>query len=103
MGEPDSTPGVMTWEELLEHMDNLVAWGQDAQGLEEDGLGHPDCHAECGRPEGAGMCGTGLDASHAGAEQACERLRGHVQGGGRLPEVHAVSEVRGARQHAWRD
>merc|ERR1719414_2218245 len=27
--EPDSTPGVMTWDELLEHMDNLVAWGQD--------------------------------------------------------------------------
>merc|ERR1719188_1526691 len=27
--EPDSTPGVMTWPELLEHMDNLVAWGQD--------------------------------------------------------------------------
>merc|ERR1719422_3006527 len=26
---PDSTPGVMTWEELLVHMDNLVAWGQD--------------------------------------------------------------------------
>merc|ERR1712209_310820 len=26
---PDSTPGVMTWPELLEHMDNLVAWGQD--------------------------------------------------------------------------
>merc|ERR1719210_531610 len=26
---PDSTPGVMTWEELLTHMDNLVAWGQD--------------------------------------------------------------------------
>merc|ERR1719487_2795552 len=25
---PDSTPGVMTWDELLEHMDNLVAWGQ---------------------------------------------------------------------------
>merc|ERR1719446_1879002 len=25
---PDSTPGVMTWEELLEHMDNLVEWGQ---------------------------------------------------------------------------
>merc|ERR1719456_1542955 len=25
---PDATPGVMTWEELLEHMDNLVAWGQ---------------------------------------------------------------------------
>jgi len=27
--QPDSTPGVMTWEELLEHMDNLVSWGQD--------------------------------------------------------------------------
>jgi len=27
--EPDSTPGVMTWDELLEHMDNLVSWGQD--------------------------------------------------------------------------
>merc|ERR1719272_2901610 len=26
---PDSTPGVMTWEELLEHMDNLVGWGHD--------------------------------------------------------------------------
>merc|ERR1712151_83214 len=25
---PDATPGVMTWEELLEHMDNLVDWGQ---------------------------------------------------------------------------
>mmetsp|Transcript_133189 Transcript_133189/g.426059 ORF Transcript_133189/g.426059 Transcript_133189/m.426059 type:complete len:178 (-) Transcript_133189:604-1137(-) len=27
--EPDKTPGVMTWDELLEHMDNLVSWGQD--------------------------------------------------------------------------
>merc|ERR1719310_2707928 len=26
---PDPTPGVMTWEELLEHMDNLVDWGHD--------------------------------------------------------------------------
>merc|ERR550514_2450265 len=26
---PDSTPGVMTWEELLEHMDNLKAWGEE--------------------------------------------------------------------------
>merc|ERR1719436_2389457 len=26
---PDATPGVMTWEELLEHMDNLVEWGQE--------------------------------------------------------------------------
>merc|ERR1719371_46318 len=24
---PDPTPGVMTWEELLTHMDNLSAWG----------------------------------------------------------------------------
>merc|ERR1719389_564273 len=24
---PDSTPGVMTWPELLEHMDNLSDWG----------------------------------------------------------------------------
>merc|ERR1719413_268327 len=27
---PDSTPGVMTWEELLAHMDNLVEWGQES-------------------------------------------------------------------------
>jgi len=27
--QPDSTPGVVTWEELLEHMDNLVAWSVD--------------------------------------------------------------------------
>merc|ERR1719321_1862026 len=26
---PDATPGVMTWEELLEHMDNLSDWGHD--------------------------------------------------------------------------
>jgi len=26
---PDSTPGVMTWDELLEHMDNLSDWGHD--------------------------------------------------------------------------
>merc|ERR1719482_248841 len=26
---PDPTPGVMTWDELLEHMDNLKYWGQD--------------------------------------------------------------------------
>merc|ERR1719480_204960 len=25
---PDPTPGVMTWDELLDHMDNLVGWGQ---------------------------------------------------------------------------
>jgi len=25
---PDATPGVMTWPELLEHMDNLVDWGR---------------------------------------------------------------------------
>merc|ERR1719454_1057639 len=24
---PDATPGVMTWEELLTHMDNLSDWG----------------------------------------------------------------------------
>ena len=29
---PDSTPGVMTWEELLEHMDNLSEWGHGQQG-----------------------------------------------------------------------
>merc|ERR1719231_1394726 len=26
---PDATPGVMTWEELLEHMDNLADWGHE--------------------------------------------------------------------------
>lgn len=25
---PDATPGVMTWDELNDHMDNLVEWGQ---------------------------------------------------------------------------
>merc|ERR1719453_130150 len=27
---PDSTPGVMTWEELLTHMDNLSSWGAES-------------------------------------------------------------------------
>merc|ERR1719262_263068 len=26
---PDPTPGVMTWDELLTHMDNLADWGKD--------------------------------------------------------------------------
>lgn len=26
---PDDTPGVLTWDELLDHMDNLVTWGED--------------------------------------------------------------------------
>merc|ERR1740138_832722 len=29
--QPDSTPGVMTWPELLEHMDNLGEWGAEKQ------------------------------------------------------------------------
>merc|ERR1712139_725444 len=41
--QPDSTPGVMTWPELLEHMDNLSEWGhgeikawrQQASALQE--------------------------------------------------------------------
>jgi len=28
--EPDSTPGVMTWPELLGHMDSLAEWGRDS-------------------------------------------------------------------------
>merc|ERR1719359_1689809 len=28
--EPDSTPGVMTWDELLDYMDQLAAWGRDS-------------------------------------------------------------------------
>merc|ERR1711974_184300 len=45
----------------------------------------------------------GREASRAVAEQACGRVRGDVQGGGLLPEVRAVPEVRGAGQHAGRD
>jgi hypothetical protein len=28
--QPDATPGVMTWEELLPHLDNLAAWGKES-------------------------------------------------------------------------
>jgi len=28
--EPDSTPGVMTWDELLAYMDQLAQWGRDS-------------------------------------------------------------------------
>merc|ERR1719168_104417 len=28
--EPDSTPGVMTWDELLDYMDQLAQWGRDS-------------------------------------------------------------------------
>lgn len=29
MAKPDPTPGVMTWDEVLEHMENLSEWGHD--------------------------------------------------------------------------
>merc|ERR1719440_2762309 len=49
---PDSTPGVMTWEELLEHMDNLVEWGQETI-------------------KGWKKTASALQTSNAGAEKAC--------------------------------
>merc|ERR1719367_2039816 len=73
--EPDSTPGVMTWPELLEHMDNLSEWGH-------------------------GMLSGGPEAPCCGAEQACEHLRDYVQRGRSLPQVHAVPRLRGARLYA---
>merc|ERR1719487_2925934 len=48
---PDATPGVMTWEELLEHMDNLSSWGHEqikawgtrAQALVQEKLESMSC------------------------------------------------------------
>jgi hypothetical protein len=52
---PDSTPGVMTWEELLEHMDNLVEWGQESiKGWKKVAAG-----------------ASAIQTSGAGSEQAC--------------------------------
>merc|ERR1719446_1552094 len=51
---PDSTPGVMTWPELLEHMDNLSEWGhgelkawsQQASQLQKSATTEEACLAE---------------------------------------------------------
>merc|ERR1711865_770085 len=51
---PDSTPGVMTWVELNEHMDNLVAWGQEsikgwkkqASALQKSAFSEKACSSE---------------------------------------------------------
>merc|ERR1719329_1339234 len=51
---PDSTPGVMTWEELLEHMDNLSEWGHEeikgwaerAAGLVQESLKGMSCQQQ---------------------------------------------------------
>merc|ERR1719198_2275776 len=48
---PDSTPGVMTWPELLEHMDNLVDWGAESlKGWKKQAsalqLGDVSCEAQ---------------------------------------------------------
>jgi len=53
--EPDSTPGVMTWPELLEHMDNLVEWGQgklkswrkEASAIQTDVVKAEDSEQSC--------------------------------------------------------
>merc|ERR1719198_537241 len=67
--QPDSTPGVMTWEELLEHMDNLAAWGRDtikewtkqASVLEKTQVVH--AKAWLGDLDGSTSCAT-VDLSH---------------------------------------
>jgi len=51
---PDSTPGVMTWPELLEHMDNLSEWGhgeikawtKQASALQKSAVTEQACLAE---------------------------------------------------------
>merc|ERR1711959_850525 len=51
---PDATPGVMTWPELLEHMDNLSEWGhgelkawaQQASALQKSVATEEACLAE---------------------------------------------------------
>merc|ERR1719443_320756 len=52
---PDSTPGVMTWPELLEHMDNLSEWG----------------HGQLKSWSSAASSFVGLHAQGAQSEQAC--------------------------------
>merc|ERR1719199_1739941 len=54
---PDSTPGVMTWPELLEHMDNLSEWGHGQL-------------KEWGSTAGAASF-VGLHAQGAQTEKAC--------------------------------
>merc|ERR1719231_505611 len=52
---PDSTPGVMTWPELLEHMDNLSEWG----------------HGEIKSWKSTASSFVGLKAQGAQSEAAC--------------------------------
>merc|ERR1719247_2499583 len=52
--QPDATPGVMTWDELLEHMDNLSEWGhgelknwrQQASQLQKSVVSEQACVAQ---------------------------------------------------------
>merc|ERR1719422_2607166 len=108
---PDSTPGVMTWPELLEHMDNLVAWGQDmlktwrkqASALQIGQHSRSPALAQKKHIQPAVLRGSRLEPPHASAEQACRHLRGNVQGGGRISQVCSVPRFRRPGCHARRD
>jgi len=52
--QPDSTPGVMTWDELLEHMDNLSEWGHgEIKAWKEQASSLIGLHAEGAQSEEA--------------------------------------------------
>merc|ERR1740138_1684192 len=84
---PDSTPGVMTWPELLEHMDNLSEWG----------------HGELKSWSQQASSFVGLHAQGAQSEEAClaEDLSHRMQVQNKLAGVCVdMCKVRRARKLA---
>merc|ERR1719330_1971259 len=91
---PDATPGVMTWPELLEHMDNLVAWGQ----------GELKSWRKAAAGSALQLKHIPLSAVEQRAsvpEQACWCMRRHVQGGRCLPQVQPVCKLCYTRLNTW--
>jgi len=80
---PDSTPGVMTWDELLEFMDNLVEWGQGeikgwhAQAAKLVQLRPPSSSHVCEGgtyKEGDGVGGTEIGIGYAHSPERCVEM-----------------------------
>ena len=76
---PDATPGVMTWDELLEHMDNLVEWGAgEIKGWKKNALVQVNNNEE--------SC-VADDSKHRMLVQ--QKLKGVCDRFGAIPEVKA--------------
>merc|ERR1740129_331035 len=84
--ETDKTPGVVTWEELLKHMDDLGAWGHETlKSWQGELVSSLQWTKKAVKVLQVSKACLSQDAPHHGSGQARGCVHRYVQGGRRLP------------------